>query len=58
MELEAKTFNNKKPLLLTRPKDERSHELEGVFKMVQMLSNKIVHMEKEREWQDAIQALL
>ena len=49
VEPETKTFNNKKPLLLTRPKDERSHKLEGVVKMVQKLSNKIVDMEKERE---------
>ena len=49
MEPEAKTFNNKKPLLVTRPKDERSHELQRVVKMVQKLSNKIVDMEKERE---------
>ena len=49
VEPETKTFNNKKPMLLTIPKDERSHELEGVVKMVQKLSNKIVDMEKERE---------
>ena len=33
-EAETKTFSNNKPLLLTRPKDERSNELEGVVKMV------------------------
>ena len=49
MEPETKTFNNKKPLLLTRTKDERSNELEGVVKMVHKLSNKIVDMEKEKE---------
>ena len=49
MEPETKTFSCKNPLLLTRPKDERSNELEGVVKMVQKLSNKIADMEKERE---------
>ena len=49
VEPKTKTFSNKKPLLLTRPKDEKSNELEGVVKMVQKLSNKIVDMEKERE---------
>ena len=49
MESETKTFSSKKPLLLTRPKDEHSHELENVVKMVKKLSNKIVDMEKEKE---------
>ena len=49
MEPETKTFSSKKPMLLTRPKDEGSNELKGVVKMVQKLSNKIVDMEKERE---------
>ena len=48
-EPETKNFSNKKLLLLTRTKDERSNELEGVVKMVQKLSNKIVDMEKEKE---------
>ena len=30
-----KTFGNRKPLLLTKPKDERSQELDCVVKMVQ-----------------------
>ena len=46
VEPETKTFSNKKPLLLTRPKDERLNELEGVVNMVKKLSNKIVDMEK------------
>ena len=48
-ELEIRNFGSKKPLLLTKPKDEHSHELESVVKMVQKLSNKIVNMEKEKE---------
>ena len=31
---EEKTFGNRKPLLLTKPKDERSQELDSVVKMV------------------------
>ena len=38
VEPETKTFNIKKHLLLTRPKDERLNELEGVVKMVQKFS--------------------
>ena len=43
------TFSSKKPLLLTRAKEERSNELENVVKMVQNLSNKIVDLEKDKE---------
>ena len=46
---EEKTFGNRKPLLLTKPKDERSQELDSVVKMVQKLSNRIVDLEKEKE---------
>ena len=35
--------------MLTKPKDERSQELDSVVKMVQKLSNKIIDMEKEKE---------
>ena len=36
---EENTFGNKKPLLLTKPKDERSQDFEGMVKMMQKLSN-------------------
>ena len=49
MESKTRPFSGKKPLLLTRPKDEHSHELESVVKMVQKLSNKIVDLEKDKE---------
>ena len=49
VEPEIRNFGSKKPLLLTRTKDEHSHVLESVVKMVQKLSNKIVDMEKEKE---------
>ena len=35
VEPKISTFGRKKPLLLTRPKEEHSNELEGVVKMVQ-----------------------
>ena len=47
-EPEVKTTSSKKPLLLTRPKEEHSNELENVVKMVQKLSNKIVDLEKDK----------
>ena len=48
LELEVKPTASKKPLLLTRPKEEHSNELENVVKMVHKLSNKIVDLEKEK----------
>ena len=39
-------FFNKNPMLLTKPKEEHSNELENVVKMVHKLSNKIVDLEK------------
>ena len=48
-EPEVNTFSSKKHLLLTRPKEEHSSELENVVKMVQKLSNKIVDLEKDKE---------
>ena len=36
-------------MLLTRPKEEHSIELENVVNMVQKLSNKIVDLEKVKE---------
>ena len=46
---EVNTFSGKKPLLLTRPKEEHSNELENVVNMVPKLLNKIVDLEKEKE---------
>ena len=46
---EVNTFSGKKPLLLTRPKEENSNELENVVKIIQKLSNKIVDLEKYKE---------
>ena len=43
-----KTFG-KKALLLTKPKDEQSHDFEGMVNMMQKLSNRIIDLEKEKE---------
>ena len=49
VQLEEKTFGSKKPLLLTKPKDERSQDFEGMLKMMQKLSNRVIDLEKEKE---------
>ena len=41
----------KKALLLTKPKDEQSHDFEGTVKMMQNLCNRIIDLEKEKEAQ-------
>ena len=46
---EEKTYGNIKPLLLTKAKDERSQELDGVVKVMQKLSNRVIDLEKEKE---------
>ena len=48
LEPELKHTTSKRPLLLTKPKEESSNELENVVKMVKKLSNKIVDMEKDK----------
>ena len=45
-----KTFG-KKALLFTKPKEEQSHDFEGMVKMMQKLSNRIIDLEKEKETQ-------
>ena len=39
----------RKPILLTKPKDERSQELDGAVKMMQKLSNRVTDLEKEKD---------
>ena len=48
VEPEVNTYSSKKPLLLTRPKEEHSSEFENVLKMAKKLSNKIVDLEKDK----------
>ena len=43
-----KTFG-KKSLLLSKPKEEQSHEFEGMLKMMQKLSNRVIDLENEKE---------
>ena len=43
-----KTFG-KKALLFTKPKEEQEHDFEGMVKMMQKLSNRIIDLEKEKE---------
>ena len=45
VQLEEKYFG-KKPLLLTKTKDERSYYFEGMVKMMQKLSNRVIDFEK------------
>ena len=48
-EPELKPTTRKRPLLLTKPKEKHSNELENVVKMVHKLSKKIVYLEKDKE---------
>ena len=43
----------KKALLLSKPKEEQSHDFEAMLKMMQKLSNRIIDLEKEKEAQKA-----
>ena len=43
----------KKSLLLSKLKEEQSHDFEGMLKMMQKLSNRIIDLEKEKEAQKA-----
>ena len=43
----------KKALLFTKPKEEQSHDFEGMENMMQKLSNKIIDLEKEKEAQNS-----
>ena len=39
----------KRDLLLSKPKEDKSHDFEGMLKMMQKLSNGIIDLEKEKE---------
>ena len=49
-QLEEKTIG-RRTLLLPKPEEEQSHEFEGMLKMIQKLSNRIIDLEEEREVQ-------
>ena len=48
----------RKALLFTKPKEEWSPDFEGMAKMMQKLSNRIIDLEKKKEAQKFLQALL
>ena len=41
----------RKDFLFTNPKEEQSHDLEGMVKMMQKISTKIIDLEKEKKAQ-------
>ena len=45
---EEKTIG-RRTLLLSKPQVEQSHDYQGMLKMMQNLSNRIIDLEKERE---------
>ena len=49
-QIEGKTIG-RRALLLSKPKEEQSHDFQGMLKMIQKLSNWIIDLEKEREVQ-------
>ena len=51
LELPGEKTAGRRSLLLYKPKEEQSHDFEGMLKMIQKLSNRIIDLEKEREVQ-------
>ena len=47
-QLREKTIE-RRTLLLSKPQDEQSYDYQGMLKMMQKLSNRIIDLEKERE---------
>ena len=45
--------SGKNALLLSKSKEEKSHDFEGMLEMMQKLSNRIIDLEKEKEAQKA-----
>ena len=50
-EQSGEKMSEKRTLLLSKPKEEESHDFEGMLKMMQNLSNRIIDLEKEKEAQ-------
>ena len=50
-DLPKKKTTMEKSLLMSKPKEEQSHDFQGMLKMIQKLSNRIIDLEKEREVQ-------
>ena len=45
--------SGKRALTLSKPREEQSHDFEGMIKMMHKLSNRIIDLEKEKEAQKA-----
>ena len=56
-QLREKTIK-RRALLLSKPQAEQSHDYQGMLKMMQNLSNRIIELEKGREAQKKLQTLL
>ena len=50
-DLPGEKTTNRRALLLSKPKEEQSHDYQGMLKMMQNLSNRIIDLEKGREAQ-------
>ena len=50
-DLPEENTTRKRTLLPSKPKEEQSHEFEGMMKMIQKLSNRIIDLEREKEFQ-------
>ena len=51
LDLPREKTTNKRALLLSKPKDEKSHDYQGMMTMLQKLSNRIIDLEREKEVQ-------
>ena len=49
-ELPEEKTAGRRALMMSKPKEEQSHDFEGMLKMIQKLSNRIIDLEKEREF--------
>ena len=50
-DLPREKTTERRALVLSKPREEHSHDLEGMMKMMQKLSNRIIDLEKERDIQ-------
>ena len=48
-DLPGEKTTNRRALLLSKPKDEQSHDYQGMMTMLQKLSNRIIDLEREKE---------
>ena len=48
LEQSGEKMSGKRTLLLSKPKEEQSHDFEGMLKMMQNISNRIIDLDKEK----------